>query len=395
MLVLDLIRRSTGISRVELVSKTGLSTQTMSNICRRLSELDLIQEAGRRQGDTGAPSALFEVNPDGRFAIGLHIDPARLTFLLLNLAGDSVRLLELPTPDELDPVGLLDAIVHLTGEFIATAGVDPDRLAGLGVATPGPIDASQGTVVGAPNLPGWELVRLRDELQTRLGLAVVIEKDSTAAALGEQWANLDSFDNFAYIYLGTGASAGIVLNGEVVRGASSNMGDIGHLSADPNAGLCPCGLRGCLATTSMPAALVAEATAKNILGHIDIGDARAVEAAMTELCRKALETPQGAASAVMTRAARNFARVAAQLVNLLDLEAVVFGGPQWTALEPIFMRVAPTMISQHFVGKALHPIQVLASAVPDDAAAAYGAASMSMWSTTLNGPGHLFLTSPE
>ena len=87
VLVLDLIRRSPGTSRSDLVQSTGLTMQTLSNICQRLVAAGLIRESGRVRSGVGAPRIVYEVEPTGRYSLGLHIDPARLSLVLLDLAG--------------------------------------------------------------------------------------------------------------------------------------------------------------------------------------------------------------------------------------------------------------------------------------------------------------------
>lgn len=392
MLVLDLIRRSRGISRVELVRETGLTAQTVSNICRRLSVADLILETGRVSAGTGAPRTIFEVNAAGLYTLGLHIDPARLTLVALSLSGDVVERLSLRTPDTPEPVAMLAEIELRIRELIASAGIPGDRVAGVGVATPGPIDAAHGIVRDAPNLPGWENVALRAELERRLDLPVVIEKDTTAAALGELWSNARPPQNFAFVYLGTGVGAGLVLDGEVRRGASSNLGNVGHMSGDPNGPICPCGGRGCLSLTALPATIVGEAAARGLVAPADLGDARAVEQSLAQLCSDAMTQPGGPHAEIVDRAARSYARVAGQLANALDLDSIVFGGPQWPALSSAILRIAPSMIRKMFLFRALHDVEVRGSSISDDVGAV-GAASLAMWATTFDAPTQLFLPS--
>ena len=114
--------------------------------------------------------------------------------------------------------------------------MDRDRIAGLGVASPGPIDLDEGTVVDPPLLPGWDSVPLRDALAEATGLSTLMDKDVTSAAVAETWAGGPSgAGSFIFMYMGTGIGCGIVLNDEVVRGTSGNAGEIGHIMVDPAA----------------------------------------------------------------------------------------------------------------------------------------------------------------
>ena len=125
--------------------------------------------------------------------------------------------------------------------------MDPDRIAGLGVASPGPIDLNEGAVVDPPLLPGWDHVGLRDALAEATGLSTLMDKDVTSAAVAETWAGGPSGEgSFVFMYMGTGIGCGIVLNDEVVRGTSGNAGEIGHIIVDPGGALCDCGQHGCV-----------------------------------------------------------------------------------------------------------------------------------------------------
>lgn len=388
MLVLGHVRRAPEISRVELVERTGLSVQTVSNITRKLLDAGLIRKSGRVSDGPGAPRAIFEVEASGLYSIGLHIDPARLTCVILDLAGNVIASSVEPAVGS-TPQDLLRSTQTVVESLLESSGVPIGSVAGLGVATPGPIDATLGTVVGAPNLPGWEHVHLRRDLEALIDVPVVIEKDSTAAALGEVWITSDTPENLAFIYLGTGIAAGFVLDGEITRGASSNIGDIGHLSADPDGPLCYCGGRGCLSATGMPALLVDMAASRGVLSPIDVDDAHAVEVALATLGQKATEG-HADATEILDRAARGLGRVAGQLANTLDLNTVVFGGPQWGAYRESVMRVAPQIVNDLFMGSDLHTIDVRATALGDHAGAV-GSASLAMWLTTFDAPRRLYL----
>src|SRR5689334_22036180 len=102
--VLDAIRRvPQGLSRVELIELTGLSAQTVSNICRRLLDTGLALEAGTRSTGAGKPRRLLQVNAGARYAVGVHLDPAVVTLVLLDLLGNVVARAQRPTPEAADP----------------------------------------------------------------------------------------------------------------------------------------------------------------------------------------------------------------------------------------------------------------------------------------------------
>jgi len=132
----------------------------------------------------------------------------------------------------------------------ADLGVSPADFATVGVGIPGAVDRASGRVAHAVNL-GLEDLDLGGELRARLGRPVRVENDVNAAALGA-WQALGggTTESMAYLNLGTGLAAGLVLGGRLWRGSRGVAGEIGHIPVDPAGPLCPCGQRGCLELTA-------------------------------------------------------------------------------------------------------------------------------------------------
>src|SRR5690349_1685315 len=162
--ILEAIRRSSGgLSRVELAQIVGLSPQTISNISRRLLDQQLIVEAGKEGSGPGKPRTILRLNPAGMYAVGVHLDPAVITFVVLDLLGDVVKHSRMATPGG-DPAGVITSIAEQIQSLIEESGVDASKIAGLGVAVPGPIDLDEGSVVEPPLLTRWNRVRIREAL---------------------------------------------------------------------------------------------------------------------------------------------------------------------------------------------------------------------------------------
>jgi hypothetical protein len=187
--VLDAIRRvPAGLSRVELIELTGLSAQTVSNICRRLLDTGLAREAGTSSTGSGKPRRLLQVNAEARYAVGVHLDPAVVTLVVLDLLGRVVARAQRPTPQAADPDHTLAEMGESINALVAESGVPPGAILGLGIAAPGPVDVAAGLVIAPPELVGWGRVPLRDQLGEATGLPVLLDKDVIAAAVAERWA---------------------------------------------------------------------------------------------------------------------------------------------------------------------------------------------------------------
>ncbi|MGW1922539.1 ROK family transcriptional regulator [Streptomyces massasporeus] len=162
------------------------------------------------------------------------------------------------------------------GSLPGVAGLDP-ALLGVGVALPGPLDHVRGVLHRVTGFPGWDGFPLREALAGRLGVPVVVDKDTNAAALG--LAADGEGGSFAYLHLGTGLGAGLVIGGSVHRGARTGAGEFGHQVIQLDGPPCTCGNRGCVEALCLAAvargdldeaARVLGAGAANLVGLLDI-----------------------------------------------------------------------------------------------------------------------------
>lgn len=205
-------------------------------------------------------------------------------------------------------------------------GAGLTRAAAVGVSLAALVD-EQGTVVSWPNRPSWQGLSVRRVLEARLGSPIEIEDDANAAALAEwHFGSGQGYRHLLVMMVGTGVGAGLILDGKLLRGRQGWAGELGHLVVQRDGPVCPCGHRGCLQMLASGRAL------ERIAATHDFADVAALPAL----------ADQGVAWA--TRAIDEcgiwLGLGAANVVNLLDLEAVVIGGGLtalgerwWAALE--------------------------------------------------------------
>ncbi len=371
--VLDAVRRANGgISRVELGDRTGLARQTISNITRRLIDNGLVLEGTPVPTPRGKPRTPLTVAPDGCYAMGLHVDPALLTFVLLNLAGEVTGFSRVRPPAGMPPQEIVGLAAESVEQIVQRAGADPGRILGLGVAAPGPVDLRSGTLVAPPQLPLWDGFPLRARLHEATGLPVLLDKDVTAAATAELRASGAGQQNFVFLYLGAGVGAGIVLDNAVLRGTTNNLGEVGDLLVDPDADDLGWGRPGSLATTCLPQALVGRAHLRGLLARSAEEDYVDWDRGFTELCELAY-AGEAAAAALIDESARGVASAIAALVNLLDVDRVVLGGPIWSRLSSRYLATIPAMVAPQLVFR--RPVTIEGSAAGEDVAA-QGAAAL-------------------
>ena len=135
--ILDLIRAAGTISRVELTRATGLTAATISTVVRRLIDDGLVLEVGRAESTGGKPRMLLQLDPSARYAIGVHLDHAGITYVIANLGGAIVARWRRPGAGSDDPATVVARIAAEIRTTITRVGVDPARILGLGVVSPG------------------------------------------------------------------------------------------------------------------------------------------------------------------------------------------------------------------------------------------------------------------
>lgn len=382
--ILDAVRRSVdGVSRVELAAATGLSAQAVTNIVRQLISAGLIAEGRRAPIARGKPRTLLNLNPEGQYAIGVHLDPAVITYVVLNLVGETLAHARYSTPAHPDPAEVTTNIAARVEELISDAGISRDKIVGVGIAAPGPIDVERGVIVDPPNLEGWQNVPLRHALREAVDLPVLLDKDVTAAAAAEKWYGAPG--DFLFFYLGTGVGAGLVINNEVFRGRTHNSGQIGDIIVSNSGVQCPCGYQGCLGEGSQPRMLVHLGVVTGGLDHeVDLDDRPEVEAALVELADRALDG-NAAAAEILDTMVRGVLKACEDIALLLDLDHVVFGGPHWTTLAPFFSTERLAELHHRHSVQSIRALTTSGTRIGEDVGAV-GAASLVL--------DHTFSTNP-
>ncbi len=359
--ILDAIRRAGGLSRVEIAQLTGLTAQTVGNASRRLLRDGLIHETGSVIVGPGQPRRILALRAEGRFSVGVHLDPAVMTFVVLDLEGSILAHAKARTPSRADPSRVIDIIAGEVRVLTDHPALRRDRVLGVGIAAPGPIDLRAGIVIDPPMLPRWQGVLLRKAVSRATGLSVLLDKDVIAGVVGEVWMHHDDVDpgtdgddgdargDVAFIYYGTGLGSGIVVNNAILRGKESIAGNIGHITVDDSGAVCTCGRRGCLGALVTPQALVLQAIERGVLGPPAVpvdekADMESVEVPFRRLVQLA-DNGHLEARAVLHGAGERIARAIVVMANLLDMDRFVFGGPFWQpiaghVLDPIRAAVA-------------------------------------------------------
>ncbi|WP_091027790.1 ROK family transcriptional regulator [Microbacterium oxydans] len=365
-LVFDLIRRSEeGLSRSELAERTGLSTQTLSNVTRRLANEGLIEETGKVISGPGKPRTLLALRSDSRYAVGVHLDPAVDTVVVVDAAGAVVaRTEQTPGGAEASPDELVGRLGDSVRSLILEARLPAERVLGIGVAAPGPFDRDAGRLLNPPLLPAWHNVSVRKELERVSGLPTLLEKDVVATVVGEQWFDAgQELADAMFLYYGAGLGLGLSVSGAPVHGRTGNAGNIAHIVVDPEGPLCTCGSRGCIGVIMEPRMLLAQA--ERTTPPSGTGDARM----QLELLSSLAAAGDKGVLAALESAGRHLATAIVEVNNLLDLGIVVLGGPAWSRLGERLLPALDHWVHTTAVSTSTAPVQLRPSQMGADAAA--------------------------
>lgn len=270
----------------------------------------------------------------GRWILALDVGGTNMVAALIHEdGGDPMGLRSRSTPATQGPAVLADAAVELLEEVRAvgtSAGIVSDQVVGVGAGIPGAVDAVRGIVFLAPNL-GWHDVPIRDLLEARLELPVVVDNDANCAALGEWWTGAGRGSRLLVTAtLGTGIGGGIVRDGRVLRGVSGAAGEIGHMVVHVGGGRrCTCGSDGCLEAYASGTAIRARARealadgASSRIREIVEGDLERVTA--LEVAQAARDG-DGVALRLIRETATYLGAGLASLVNILNPDRIVLAG---------------------------------------------------------------------
>jgi len=250
------------------------------------------------------------------FVIGIDIGGTKTAVLVCDQIGNVAARAVAPTALG-SPEVVVESIAAAVEAALAEAGGTTADVVALGVGVPGRVDPAAGSVTLAVNL-GWHDFPLGVLLEERLGIRTILENDVRAAALGlHRRRVLGPIDSIAFIAIGTGISAGVVLDGRLHRGANGLAGEVGHVIVDRNGPICACGGHGCFEAIAAGPAI---AKAAHDLGIASV-DGSAAEAVFA-----AAAAGDDRAAAVIESAGRAVGWGIQLLAHAYDVERIVIGG---------------------------------------------------------------------
>jgi glucokinase len=240
--------------------------------------------------------------------LGVDIGGTKTDAVAVNAAGVTTHRIRLVTG--FGSLAVVETATAAISRIAELSGLEPSGFESIGIGIPGMVDSASGHVRHAVNL-GLEGLDLGDAIAERLGVGVRIENDVSAAALGA-YHGLGLTSSMAYLNVGTGLAAGLVINGELWRGPRGAAGEVGHIPVDPNGALCGCGQRGCLETVASGSGVA----------RVWMSEGQYPVRALFD----AAEAGDAHAAAIRAKLAGGVAAAIRVLILTADVETVVIGG---------------------------------------------------------------------
>src|SRR5271156_2660517 len=235
-IVLELIRASQPISRAELARRSGLGRSTVSQIVEQLIGENWVREGAMGSLPRGRRPTMVGLNGD-LVAIAVDIHPRQASVALVDLNG---RLLSRwPVPITSDPAASMRLIIECMQR------IRPAATQGIGISLPGRVNPTTQRLIFDPNLK-WPEFDIKKMVETRMGLAVMLENDATAFLLAERtFARMDGVRDAVLVAVGEGVGTCVLANGQLFSGHNGMAGEFGHIVVDPVGPRCACGKHGC------------------------------------------------------------------------------------------------------------------------------------------------------
>lgn len=365
--VIEAVRLAGTITRGEIAHRTGLTQQSVSRIARSLLDRGILIEDAQRRGTSGKPRTPVRLRGSAAHALGMHIDPEVITAVVIDLDGAIVCTRSRPVAPDTEPGEFVEQVAELGRRTLeqAQGAVRDDGFLGVGVAVPGPVDIASGTVLAPPLMSAWHDLPLQYLLQERFPCPVIIEKDSTAAAAGSAGPagtagpgtsrTSTSVRESAPVSISTVTSTGESARTRVSSGSSARSRSAGSTRR--------AGRRSCPSATRRSRCRISRCAAA--------WTGRTPATARSRPRRRPVTRPRPRRPAV----ARAVGQGALGLVDLLDIDLLVLGGPFFTDdVAGFYLEEISRMVNDFPTARRLRRVEVEPSVLSAEAAAV-GAAS--------------------
>lgn len=241
--VFDVIRRHGPVTKPEIAAITGLTRAAVSRITDDLVAMEFVRKVGLAESNGGRRAELFQVSGEYYFALAIDLSFSVPRIVAVSAYGEILEHFDMDSDNSLADV---DNLIRCLRQILEAKVVAKRECVGIGVVVPGLFDIRTGTVMQAYAL-NWIDIPLKTLLREAFDLPVVVEKDTCAGLLAEEYyGGMKRAENSIYVSVGSGIGSAMMIDGKLHRGSASMAGELGHIVIDEGGPLCRCGQRGCL-----------------------------------------------------------------------------------------------------------------------------------------------------
>ena len=325
--------------------------------------------------------SMAKQRPDeNKISLGIDLGGTKIIAALVDRQGRILARDYRETMPADGQAAVIARMIDAACTVMEAGGVNASQVAAVGVAAPGPIDAESGVVTAPPNLPGWKDVPLRRLMEEDLRVPTWLENDANAAALGEhRFGAGKGTRHMIYVTASTGIGGGLILDGQLYRGATGAAGEIGHITLLPKGPHCGCGNRGCLEALASGRAIAREGRERvsrgvpTLIGDLAEGDLDQISAKLVAQAAAQGDVP---AREIIEEAMSYLGLGMASLVNLFNPELIVIGGGL-TKMDELLFDPVRRIIARTAFRSSAEAVEVVPAQLGDDVGV-LGAAAVAM-----------------
>ncbi len=326
--IIDLIRFTpNGISRVELARELNLTRAAITSIINDLQAMGIVDEV-EGQIRSGRKPIVLEINPHRGYVVGIDMGATHVTMLLANYAAHVVKDIEWTIDIDDGPQKIISLIDEHLHQMLMEMNLRMEEIKAICLGVPGPVVLRGGMVSEPPIMPGWDKFPIESYIQSLWDVPVTLGNDAELGAIGE-WAYGAGRgeENLAYVKVGRGIGAGMLLDGQIYHGADGSAGEIGHITIDENGPLCSCGNRGCLEAMAGGNAVAKRAVELVKKGQrTELSTIRPVDSIQSKDVIAAACNGDLVAQQILSETGAHLGTAIAGLVNLFNPSMVIVGG---------------------------------------------------------------------
>ena len=374
--ILKLIQEQPSISRVELAQAARMSTAAITAVVGSLWDYGLLVESETPSGKVGRRRIGLRLRPELGAVVGVDLGTINMRIAVTDLNGAPLAARSVPSQMELGRPAVLERCFCMIREVATEAGVDFSSIKGVGFAFSGVMDVANGKILSYPRpglMESWRNVPLRKFVEEEFAVPCALEDSVRAIAITEHRQGAGAhFNDFVYVEVGIGIGSSIFINGKLYRGCNGSAGEFGHITIDGDGPLCCCGSHGCLEALASSARVI-----ENVRNALQKGvSSRILELAQDdpgkitiEIIAEAARSGDSLAYRALSEAATHIGTACADLINLLNPEAIIFGGALFRAAPEILLDHLKRLVRHRALEKSVNDVVLLKAETPSNAGA--------------------------